>query len=67
MLRRFFEVLAIVGSVTRADEPIVRLRQTSTAATGPRGLAVFRDLAAKGGWYVARAIARPFGDQVVLT
>jgi hypothetical protein len=64
---RFPEVLAIVGSVTRADDPIMRLRQTSTAATRPRGLAVFRDLAAKGCWHVARAIERPFSDQVVLT
>ena len=57
---------AIVGSVTRADRPIQRLRETSQPATRPRGLEIFRALAARAGWRIARAIERPFSDQVVL-
>jgi hypothetical protein len=56
----------MVGSVTRADEPVQRLRATSRAATRPRGLTAFRALAARCGWRVARAIERPFSDHVVL-
>jgi len=56
----------MVGSVTRADEPIQRLRATSRAATRPRGLTAFRALAARCGWRVTRAIERPFSDHVVL-
>lgn len=56
----------MVGSVTRADEAMRRLRQTNPAATRPRGLDLFRALAARGGWTVARAIERPFSDQVAL-
>jgi hypothetical protein len=67
VLRRFREVLAVVGSVTRADEPIMRVRQIGPAATRPRGLSAFRELAAKSGWNLARAVERPFSDQVVLT
>jgi hypothetical protein len=67
VLRSFPEVVAIVGSVTRADEPIQRLRQTSTAATHPRGLDVFTELGKKAGWAIARTVERPFSDQVVLT
>jgi hypothetical protein len=52
--------------VTRADRPIQRLRETSQPATRPRGLEVFRALAARAGWRIARAIERPFSDQVVL-
>lgn len=67
VLREFPEVVAVVGSVTRADEPIQRIRQMGRAATRPRGLEVFRALIEKTGWKIARAIERPFSDQVVLT
>jgi hypothetical protein len=67
VLRSFPEVLAVIGSVTRADEPMRRLRQSNPMPTRPRGLCVFRELAQGGGWQVARAIERPFSDQVVLT
>jgi hypothetical protein len=66
-LRASTNVVGVVGSVTRADEPIQRLRESSSAATRPRGLAVFRELASKVGWTIACAIERPFSDQVVLT
>lgn len=56
----------VVGSVTRDDEIIKTLKLTSTAATKPRGLLVFGELAAKGGWRVTRAVARPLSDQVLL-
>jgi hypothetical protein len=39
--------LAVVGSVTRADEPIRHLRRMGFAATPHHGLAVFRGLAAR--------------------
>ncbi len=65
-LRKFPKVLAVVGSVTRADEPIQRLRRIARSATRPRGLEVFRVLAQKAGWSIAGAIERPFSDQVVL-
>lgn len=67
VLREPLEVVAVVGSVTRADEPIQRLRQMGRAATHPRGLEVFRSLIVEMGWKVARAIQPPFSDQVVLT
>lgn len=57
----------MVGSVTRADRPVQVLRRSSAAAIRPRGLTVFRALAAQAGWSVARAIERPFSDQVLLT
>jgi len=57
---------AMTGSVTRADRPIQRMRETSQPATRPRGLEVFRALVARAGWRVERAIERPFSDQVVL-
>lgn len=56
-----------IGSVTRADEPMQRLKEMSSAATRPRGLAVFRELARGAGWEVARFVERPLSDQVVLT
>jgi len=67
VLREAPVVMAVVGSVTRADEPIQRMRQMGRAATRPRGLGVFRRLIAETGWKVARAIERPFSDQVLLT
>ncbi len=67
VLREFPEVLAVVGSVTRADEPIQRIRQMGRAATRPRGLKVFCTLIEKTGWQITRAVERPFSDQVVLT
>ncbi len=57
---------AMLGSVTRADRPIQRLRETSQPATRPRGLEVFSALVARAGWRVERAIERPFSDQVVM-
>jgi hypothetical protein len=67
VLRAVPEVLAVTGSVTRADEAIQRIRQMRRAATRPRGLEVFRALVEKTGWKITRAIERPFSDQVVLT
>ena len=58
---------AMVGSVTRDDATSRRLRQTSRHAMRPRGLVVFRALCARSGWRIARAIERPFSDQVALT
>jgi hypothetical protein len=57
---------AMVGSVTRADAPIRRLRETSHVATIPRGLAPFRALAGAAGFDVLRAIERPFSDHVLI-
>jgi hypothetical protein len=56
----------VVGSVTRDDEIIQTLKLTSTAATQPRGLTVFKALVANAGWQVTRSIARPLSDQVLL-
>ena len=67
VLRTSVEVLAVVGSVTRADEPAQRLHKTSAAAIHLRGLDAFRTLAQKAGWNVTRVIERPFSDQFVLT
>ena len=66
VLREFPEVLAVVGSVTRADESIQRIRQMGRAATRPRGLEVFRTLIEETCWKITRAVERPFRDQVVL-
>jgi hypothetical protein len=57
---------AMLGSVTRADRPVQRLRETSQPATRPRGLEMFRALVARAGWRIERAIERPFSDQVVM-
>jgi len=65
-LRASPAVLAVLGSVTRADEPMQRLRKMNTARIIPRGLELFGALAEKAGWKIARAIERPFSDQVVL-
>jgi len=56
VLRAHSSVVAVVGSVTRADELAQRLRQTGGAATHPRGLSVFRDLASKANWRVSRVV-----------
>jgi hypothetical protein len=66
VLRASPEVCGVVGSVTRADEPIQRLHRISSAKTIPRGLTVFRRLIGTVGWQVSRAIERPFIDQVLL-
>ena len=58
---------AVVGSVTRNDKTIAKLKQASSAATRPRGLNLFRELASKGGWNVEHAVERPLSDQVVLS
>jgi hypothetical protein len=60
------EDVAMVGSVTRADAPVQRLRQMGAPAIRPRGLAAFRELARAGGFDVVRVIERPFSDHVVL-
>jgi hypothetical protein len=60
------QVVAIVGSVTRADDPIQLLRKASTPKTRPRGLEAFADLIRPTGWKVERVVERPFSDQVVL-
>lgn len=61
------DVVAVVGSVTRADDPVRRLHRDGGAAIRPRGLEVFRALVAPAGWRVQRAIERPFSDHVTLT
>ena len=66
-LRSSAGVLAIVGSVTRADEPTRRLLEMNTAAVRPRGMEVFRRLVEETGWHVSRVTERPFSDQFVLT
>jgi hypothetical protein len=58
--------LFAVGSVTRNDELTKFVKQTSRAATRPRGLSVFQSLVAGAGWRVTRSIERPMSDQVVL-
>jgi hypothetical protein len=58
--------LRVVGSVTRADEPMQRLKRTSRAATRPRGLVVFRALLERAGYVIERVIERPFSDHVLL-
>lgn len=55
-----------VGSVTRSDELMKFVKQTSSAATIPRGLATFRTLVEQAGFRVAQSIERPMSDQVVL-
>lgn len=65
-LARLRNLIAVVGSVTRADEPIRRLHQDGRARTHPRGMEAFRKLIAPTGWTVSRAIERPFSDQVSL-
>lgn len=58
--------LFAVGSVTRNDELMKFVKQTSSAATRPRGLPTFEELVARAGWRVTRAIERPMSDQVAL-
>jgi hypothetical protein len=59
-------LIAVVGSITRADEPMQHLRKTTTPKTRPRGLGVFSALIGPTGWRVERVIERPLSDQVVL-
>ncbi len=66
-LRSSPEVLAVAGSVTRADGPTRQLHQDNPTALHPRGLPAFRDLVRGAGWNVDRAIERPFSDHVLLT
>jgi hypothetical protein len=56
----------MVGSVTRDDETSRRVRRGTRHAIRPRGLEVFRALAARSGWRITRAIGRPLSDQIVL-
>jgi hypothetical protein len=58
--------LFVVGSVTRDDELMKFVKQTSRAATRPRGLAVFKALVTPTGFRITREIERPMSDQVVL-
>jgi hypothetical protein len=60
------QIVAIVGSVTRADEPTQQLRKASTPKTRPRGLEAFANLIRPTGWKIERVVERPFSDQVVL-
>ena len=60
------ENFALVGSVTRADAPMQRLRNSSRVPTRPRGLTVFSELIEPTGFRVEGAIERPFSDHVVL-
>jgi hypothetical protein len=53
-------------SVTRDHETSRWLRRGSRHAIRPRGLEVFRALAARSGGRIARAVGRPLSDQVVL-
>ena len=54
----------VVGSVTRAEGPIEFLREFTVR---PRTLAAFRELAARGGWSLARVIERPLAYDVRLS
>ena len=65
-LRNSKSVQAVVGSVTRADEPTRLLYRTGGAAVRPRGFPVFSSLAQQAGWNVTRAVERPFSDQFTL-
>ncbi len=58
--------LLVVGSVTRADEPMRTMQKNSTVRLQLRGLAAFGALADRAGWKIARAIERPVSDQVAL-
>jgi hypothetical protein len=60
------EDFVMIGSVTRADQAIQRLRQMPHVAVSPRGLDVFGRLIEPTGWRVTRALERPFSDHVVL-
>jgi hypothetical protein len=60
-------LVGVVGSVTRADEPVRRLRRNRRPAAHPRGLDTFRKLIAPTGWTVSRAIERPFSDHLMLS
>lgn len=57
---------AMVGSVTRADEPMQHLRRSSEVPTRPRGLPVFRKLTDRSGFRLEHVIERPFSDHVTL-
>ncbi len=57
---------AMVGSVTRADEPMQRMRRYSQIPTRPRGLPIFRALVERAGFTLEKAIERPFSDHVTL-
>ena len=56
----------MAGSVTRADQTARQLRAGGRHAVRPRGLELFRTLAAQSGWRITRAIERPLSDQVLL-
>jgi hypothetical protein len=65
VLRAFPQLVAVVGSVTRSDQPVQQLRKATTPKTRPRGLPVFAALTSRAGWKIQRATERPFSDQVV--
>jgi hypothetical protein len=56
----------MVGSVTRADPPRMRLARMSTAATRPRGLTAFGHLLDAAGFELRKARERPFSDAVLI-
>ncbi len=53
----------VVGSVTRAEGPVEFLREFTVR---PRTLVAFRELAARAGWSIARAVERPLAYDVRL-
>jgi hypothetical protein len=57
---------AVVGSVTRADEPIRRLQRDGGAALVLRGLPAFATVIGPTGWRVVQAIERPISDHVLM-
>jgi hypothetical protein len=56
----------VAGSVTHDSERARRLGNRSGAATIPRSLAAFSQLASLGGWLVESAVERPFSRHVRL-
>ena len=68
VLRPFAEILAVVGSVTRADEPTQRCGRPALLPRGLGGAGGFSHSGVQqAGWDVSRVVERPFSDQVVLT
>jgi hypothetical protein len=57
----------IVGSVTRKGACAEAAQRASLAATRPRSIDAFSDLATESGWRVDHSIARPFSYQLRLT
>ena len=58
--------VSVVGSTTRADAAVQKLRRASGVRTIPRALADFRALVAVAGFGATRVLERPFSDHFVL-